>query len=40
MEEEDIKKDNKEVLVIIEYASSKGRGDNKDIFNTIKAFKE
>jgi len=45
VEEEDIEEDNN-VLAIIERASSKGRGDNKnkgnnkDVFKTIKAFKE
>ena len=46
MEEEDAEEDDKEVLAIIERASGKGGGDNKDkgndedVFETIKAFKE
>jgi len=46
VEEKDTEKNNKEVLTIIKRASSKGRGDNenkgndKDVFKTIEAFKE
>jgi hypothetical protein len=46
VEEEDIKEDNKEVLAIIKRASGKDRsnnknkGDDKDIFEIIEAFKE
>ena len=45
MEKEDIE-DNKEVLAIIKHTNSKGGGNNKDkgndedVFKTIKAFKE
>ena len=45
VEEEDME-DDKEVLAIIEHTSSEGgdddknKGNNKDIFETIKAFKE
>ena len=41
-----MEEDNKEVLAIIERASGKGGGDNedegnnKDVFETIEAFKE
>jgi len=41
-----MEENNKEVLMMIERASSKGRGNNKDkgnnkdVFKTIKAFKE
>jgi hypothetical protein len=46
VEEEDTEEEDKEVLAIIERASGKGGGDNKDegndkdVFKTIKAFKE
>ena len=45
MEEEDIEEDDEEVLAMIECTGGKGGGDkdkgnNKDIFETIKAFKE
>jgi len=46
VEEEDIEEDNKEVLAMIERTGGKGGGDDedegndKDIFKTIKAFKE
>ena len=46
MEEEDIEEDNKEVLAIIEHIGSEGGGDdedkgnNKDVFKTVEAFKE
>jgi|SRR6266700_2386986 len=46
VEEEDVEEDNKEVLAIIERTSGKGggnnkdKGNNKDVFEIIKAFKE
>jgi hypothetical protein len=46
VEEEDTEEDNKEVLAMIERTSGKGGGDNKDkgndkdVFKMIKAFKE
>ena len=46
VEEEDVEEDNEEVLAIIERASGEGGGDdkdkgnNKDVFKMIEAFKE
>ena len=46
VEEKDVEEDNKEVLVMIKCTGGKGggnnedKGNNKDVFKTIEAFKE
>jgi len=40
VEEEDINNNNKKVLAIIERIRGKDKSKNKDVFKTIKAFRE